>query len=58
MSGPAVLIVLGIEAKPSVRFDCLDEAEPVRLVEWVESRPGYVELIGRAFELAETEQAA
>jgi hypothetical protein len=58
MSGPAVLIVLGIEERPSVRIDALNEGEQARMLDWIESHPDFLELIGRAYELAESERAA
>jgi hypothetical protein len=58
VNAPAILIVLGLEERPSVRIDCLDESEQARMLDWVESHPVYLELISRAFELAESERAA
>lgn len=51
------MIVLEVENRPRVVFDCLSEAEECRLGDWLRAK-GYTELIDRALELATEEPAA
>jgi hypothetical protein len=58
MSGPAVLIVLVLEERPSVRIDALSEGDALRMSDWLAAHPRYADLVERAIELAEPEGAA
>jgi hypothetical protein len=59
MSIPAFTIVIGLEAlRPQVRIDCINEAEWLRLVDWIHANPSLGTLLDEALELAGYEQAA
>lgn len=53
-----LLIVLSVEDAPRVVVDCLSDGEEGRLLDWLEQRPGYLELVRCAQELAAEERVA
>lgn len=55
---PSVVIRFELERRPTVSVDTLDSSEETRLFDWIRSRPDYVLLIARAYELATQEPAA
>jgi hypothetical protein len=55
---PSVLVVLSLEAAPTVVIDALDEREAQRLGDWLCSHDDYLELVDRAQEIAERDRAA
>jgi hypothetical protein len=56
VNSPTVVIRLELEAAPEILFN--DLSESVRMADWLGQHPAYLELIARALELAEKEQAA
>ncbi len=58
MNPPAVVIRLPLEGAPVVYVDTLDEAEAVRLDDWLETRPEYADLVEDGLRLAEEARAA
>jgi hypothetical protein len=58
MSVPALVIRLALEHRASVYVDCQNEAEELRLVDWLATRSEYAELVALALELSEQERAA
>ena len=57
MRPPAITIRLEVEGTPRVVFDAMNESEAARVLEWLDSKPDYDELVGRALELELREQA-
>jgi hypothetical protein len=55
---PAVVIRLPLEGAPVVYIDTLNEAEAIRLDDWLETRPEYAELVEDAVRLIEEARAA
>ena len=55
---PAAVIRLELEAAPRVFFEALTEEAGDRLLDWLASRPEYLELAQRAIELGEQARAA
>ena len=58
MNPPAVVIRIPLEGAPVGYTDTLSEAEAVRLDDWLETRPGYAELVDDAIRLADQARAA
>ena len=58
LNPPAVVIRLPLEGAPVVYADALNEAEAVRLDDWLETRSEYAELVEDAMRLAEEARAA
>jgi hypothetical protein len=58
VSAPAVLTLIQLETAIRVAWDCLNEGEEERLRDWIEAHPDYGQIIARALDLAEHEQAA
>ena len=52
------MILLPLEGVPRVCLDALNEAEEWRVVDWISTHPGLLELVERAYELAEESRAA
>lgn len=55
---PAVVIRIELEAPPRVVVDALHEGEYDRLGDWLRSHPDLLDLIRRARDLEQREQAA
>jgi hypothetical protein len=56
---PAVVIHIGLESlAPRVLLDCMNQAEEVRLIDWIRSQDGLAVLVQRAIDLAEEARAA
>jgi len=55
---PAVVIELRLEAAPRVLLCCMNDAEQLRVEDWIASHDALAELVQRALELAEEARAA
>jgi hypothetical protein len=55
---PAVIIRIPLEHPVSVYMDATNDGEGARLLDWVNAHPDLVDLVHRAFELADRERAA
>jgi hypothetical protein len=50
---PAVWIELAVEAAPIVLTDAANDSEADRLMDWIASKPGLLDLVSQALELEE-----
>jgi hypothetical protein len=55
--GPAVVIRIPLESRPSVRVDAMSEGEVNRLEDWLRAHPELIRLIEAAIELREERTA-
>ena len=55
---PQIAIVLPVEGAPLVRLEAMNEGEEQRMVDWIDAKPEYGDLVRRALELAEEARAA
>lgn len=53
--GPRLVITLGVESRPSVYTDALNESEVKRLDDWIRNNAALSALLGQALELATRE---
>jgi hypothetical protein len=57
MSAPAVVLRFELERAPEILIDAKNDAELVRLCDWVDSHPEFLRLIAQMFVLVEQERA-
>jgi hypothetical protein len=57
MSAPAVVLRFELEREPEIVIDALNDAELVRLCDWIDSHPAFLRLIAAMFALVERERA-
>lgn len=55
---PSLRICLAFEAPLRLEWNCMHDTDEVRLRDWLEAHPSYVELVNRAVELFREERAA
>lgn len=53
-----LVIEFEVEAAPCVRLVCMNASEELRIFDWLRTRPEYLDLVERAFELAQEARAA
>jgi len=56
MSAPAIVIRIPLEGRPVCCFDCRNEAEELRLFDWLRTHPELLEIVSRTLELVVTEE--
>lgn len=55
---PAVVVRFGLEEPPDIYLDVKNDAELLRLCDWVDAHPEFLRLIAQLFALAERERTA
>jgi hypothetical protein len=58
VSAPAIVIRLELEQSPRLHHDCTTDGEYARLLDWLRAHPAQSDLVSRALELVDREQAA
>lgn len=58
MSGPTLTIVIPVEGRPLLYLNVTNEAEQVRLTDWIEANDDIADLVAHARTVAENRKQA